>query len=138
MHIEKNIYDNILGTIMNIKGNTKDTIKMRLDLERTALRCSLHLLRDGNKLKMPLTSYTLSLPQKQKFCQFLKELKFQMGFLWIYLTAWIWRKPNLWTQKSWLPRYTLISVATSITWASYSFSTWGNHWIVNVVCYTGS
>jgi len=32
MHIEKNIYDNIVGTIMNIKGKTKDTIKMHFDL----------------------------------------------------------------------------------------------------------
>jgi len=62
MHIEKNIYDNILGTIMNIKGKTKDTIKMYLDLERMGLGSSLHLLRDGDKLKMPPTSYTLSLP----------------------------------------------------------------------------
>jgi len=92
MHIEKNICDNILGTIMNIKGKTKDTIKTRLDLERMGLRSSLHLLRDGDKLKMPPAPYTLSLPEKHKFYQFLKELKvpdgfssIQMGFLRIYL-----------------------------------------------------
>lgn len=80
MHIEKNICDNILGTIMNIKGKTKDTIKTHLDLERMELRSSFHLLRDGAKLKMPLTRYTLSLPEKHKFCQFMKELKVPDGF----------------------------------------------------------
>lgn len=33
MHIEKNICDNILGTIMNIKGKTKDNLKSRQDLQ---------------------------------------------------------------------------------------------------------
>lgn len=28
MHIEKNVSDNILGTLMNIKGNTKDTTEL--------------------------------------------------------------------------------------------------------------
>jgi len=80
MHIEKNICDNILGIIMNIKGKTEDTIKTRLDLERMGLRSTLHLLRDSDKLKMPPVPYTLSLPEKRKFCQFLKELKVPDGF----------------------------------------------------------
>ena len=32
MHIEKNICDNVLGTLLNIEGKTKDTVKARLDL----------------------------------------------------------------------------------------------------------
>ncbi|WMV18929.1 hypothetical protein MTR67_012314 [Solanum verrucosum] len=32
MHIEKNICDNILGTILNVKGKTKDTLNSQLDL----------------------------------------------------------------------------------------------------------
>ncbi|XP_058009346.1 uncharacterized protein LOC131183171 [Hevea brasiliensis] len=42
MHIEKNICDNILGTIMNIKGKTKDGIKTRLDLQALNIRPELH------------------------------------------------------------------------------------------------
>ena len=67
MHIEKNICDNILGTIMNIKGKTKDAIKTCLDLERMGLRSSLHLLKDGDELKIPPVPYTLSLPKKPSF-----------------------------------------------------------------------
>jgi hypothetical protein len=32
MHIEKNVMDNILGTILDIKGKTKDNLATRLDL----------------------------------------------------------------------------------------------------------
>ena len=32
MHIEKNVCDNIVGTILDIKEKTKDTIKARCDL----------------------------------------------------------------------------------------------------------
>ena len=65
---------------MNIKGKSKDTIKIRLDLEKMRLRSDLHLLKDEDKLKMSPTPYILSLPAKQIFCQFLKELKVPDGF----------------------------------------------------------
>ena len=32
MHIEKNICDNIIGTLLNIEGKAKDTLKSRIDL----------------------------------------------------------------------------------------------------------
>ena len=32
MHIEKNIFDNVLNTVKDIKEKTKDNIKARLDL----------------------------------------------------------------------------------------------------------
>jgi len=33
MHIEKNVCDNLLGTLLNIEGKTKDTTNARLDLQ---------------------------------------------------------------------------------------------------------
>ncbi|CAN6704449.1 unnamed protein product [Malus baccata var. baccata] len=33
MHIEKNVFDTLVGTIIDIEGKTKDTIEARLDLE---------------------------------------------------------------------------------------------------------
>ena len=65
---------------MNTKGRTKDTIKMHLDLDEMSLRSNLHLSKDGDKLKMPLASYTSSLPKKLMHCEFLKELKVPYGF----------------------------------------------------------
>jgi hypothetical protein len=37
MHIEKNVMDNILGTILDIKGKTKDNLAARLDLQEMGL-----------------------------------------------------------------------------------------------------
>ncbi|XP_004292005.1 PREDICTED: uncharacterized protein LOC101313768 [Fragaria vesca subsp. vesca] len=39
MHIEKNVCDSVLRTILNIKEKNKDTIKARLDLEQNISRC---------------------------------------------------------------------------------------------------
>ena len=32
MYIEKNVYDSIIGTLLNILGKTKDSLASRLDL----------------------------------------------------------------------------------------------------------
>jgi len=32
MHIEKNMFENIFNTVMDMKGKTKDNIKARLDI----------------------------------------------------------------------------------------------------------
>ncbi|XP_077249194.1 uncharacterized protein LOC143888641 [Tasmannia lanceolata] len=38
MHIERNVGDKVLGTLLNITGKTKDTEEARLDLEEMSLR----------------------------------------------------------------------------------------------------
>ena len=43
MHIEKNIVDRILGTILDISRNTKDHAKARYDLKDMGIRKNLHL-----------------------------------------------------------------------------------------------
>ncbi|KAA0056292.1 CACTA en-spm transposon protein [Cucumis melo var. makuwa] len=53
MHIEKNICDNLVGTLLNIKGKTKDTTNARLDLQDLKLRKDLHLVEVGNRLVKP-------------------------------------------------------------------------------------
>ncbi|CAL2225479.1 unnamed protein product [Prunus armeniaca] len=47
MHVEKNVFDTLVGTIQDIKGKTKDTIKARLDLERMGIRRGLWINRDN-------------------------------------------------------------------------------------------
>ena len=82
MHIQKNICDSILGTLLNIEGKTKDTFKARQDLEDMNIRKELHLIkRSDGKYVMPATCYTLSKAERQGFCEFLKSVKFRMGML---------------------------------------------------------
>ncbi|CAN1289768.1 hypothetical protein LINPERPRIM_LOCUS20432 [Linum perenne] len=81
MHIEKNICDNIIGTLLDITGKTKDTIKTRQDLESMGIRKELHLVKrsDGKYIK-PHACYTMTREERKDFCQFLKEVKFPDGY----------------------------------------------------------
>ena len=60
MHIEKNICDNSLGTILEVSGKTKDTLSTRLDLQKKKIRKELHLIQNGDKYELPAAPYTLS------------------------------------------------------------------------------
>ena len=82
MHIEKNIYDNIIEALLNIKGKTKDNSNFWLDLERIGLWHELHLVPcDGGKFLMPTTSYTLHEDEKRNFYEWLKIIKFFDNFV---------------------------------------------------------
>nr|XP_004252707.1 uncharacterized protein LOC101244468 [Solanum lycopersicum] len=45
MHIEKNISESVLGTLLDIEGKTKDTLKSRLDLQEMKIKKSLHPIK---------------------------------------------------------------------------------------------
>jgi hypothetical protein len=72
MHIEKNICDNILGTLLNVQGKTKDTTNARLDLHDMGIRPELHLKQDDNSVTAPPAPYVLGKDQKIEFCKFLE------------------------------------------------------------------
>ncbi|KAF5470111.1 hypothetical protein F2P56_010651 [Juglans regia] len=80
MHIEKNIFDNILWTLMNVPGKTKDNINSRRDLEILGYRKELHLKCEGERVAMPHASYTLHGDERNKFCEWLADVKFPDGF----------------------------------------------------------
>ncbi|KAK9277062.1 hypothetical protein L1049_006601 [Liquidambar formosana] len=80
MHIEKNICDNVLGTLMSIDGKTKDTVKARMDLEAMGRRKELHLRRHGTKYEVPPACYTLSANKRKGLCEWLKSVKFPDGY----------------------------------------------------------
>jgi hypothetical protein len=42
MHVEKNVCKALVGTLLDIPGKTKDTLKVRMDLEEMKLRKYLH------------------------------------------------------------------------------------------------
>ncbi len=76
MHIEKNVVVNIIGTILDIKGKTKDNINARLDLEEMGLRSDLHPVRSNpNKPLLPPACFTMSNKQKDDFLAVLVNVK---------------------------------------------------------------
>jgi hypothetical protein len=38
MHVEKNVWETLISTLLDIPGKTKDTLKARMDLEDMKLR----------------------------------------------------------------------------------------------------
>ncbi|KAL5581119.1 hypothetical protein UlMin_013561 [Ulmus minor] len=80
MHIEKNIYDSLLGTLMGDPHKSKDTDNARRDLQHLGIRSELHLYEDGNKLMKPAAEYTFSEANRRKFCRFVRSVKFPDGF----------------------------------------------------------
>ena len=42
MHVEKNVYDSLISTLLNIKGKTKDGLNCRQDLVDIGIRQQLH------------------------------------------------------------------------------------------------
>ncbi|KAK3230397.1 hypothetical protein Dsin_002278 [Dipteronia sinensis] len=66
MHIEKNVCDNVLGTLLNLEGKTKDIIKARMDLEDMNIRPELHLQDVGTKYLKPPACYTFTIDERQK------------------------------------------------------------------------
>jgi hypothetical protein len=80
MHIEKNICESLIATILNILGKTKDTVKARLDLKDLGIKKELQFKEIGDSCVMPNSRYTLSKKKKKAFCDFLREVKFPDGF----------------------------------------------------------
>jgi hypothetical protein len=79
MHIEKNICESLIATILNIARKTKDTIKVRHDLKDLGIKKELQFRETGDSCQMPHARYTLSKEQKNAFCDFLQEVKFPDG-----------------------------------------------------------
>ena len=64
MHIEKNFFENIMNTILNVPGKTKDNIKSRLDLPDICSRSELHIKSNG---QVPVPIFRLS-SEKSRCC----------------------------------------------------------------------
>jgi len=70
MHIEKNFFDNIFNTVMDVKGKTKDNVKARRDLSIHCDRQDLELKDHGNgKVVKPKAAYTLTKEQRKLVCE---------------------------------------------------------------------
>ncbi|XP_062089145.1 uncharacterized protein LOC133795705 [Humulus lupulus] len=81
MHIEKNVCDNIIGTLLDIEGKSKDTLKARKDLENLNIRSDLWLKKSSNnKIEKPHASYTLTKEECKEFCKFIRSVRLPDGY----------------------------------------------------------
>nr|XP_009623896.1 uncharacterized protein LOC104115034 isoform X1 [Nicotiana tomentosiformis]XP_018632796.1 uncharacterized protein LOC104115034 isoform X1 [Nicotiana tomentosiformis]XP_018632797.1 uncharacterized protein LOC104115034 isoform X1 [Nicotiana tomentosiformis] len=80
MHIEKIVCDNIIGTLLDMEGKTKDNLNARRDLKEMVIRKDLHPTQRDGKWYYPASCYTLSPYKKSKVCKFLKTIKVPDGY----------------------------------------------------------
>lgn len=81
MHIEKNFFDNIFNTVMNVKGKTKDNEKARKDIELYCRRKDLLLVeKSSGKFLKPCANYTLPIEETKAVYRWVKELKIPDGY----------------------------------------------------------
>ncbi|KAD0884347.1 hypothetical protein E3N88_43588 [Mikania micrantha] len=77
MHIEKNVCDNIVGTLLGQDGKSKDNYKTRLDLQEMGIRKELHPKKRliGNVTFMPKACYQMTRGEKTHFLSTLTSIK---------------------------------------------------------------
>ncbi|XP_031090965.1 uncharacterized protein LOC115995958 [Ipomoea triloba] len=75
MHVEKNVCDSLVGTLLDIKGKTKDGLNARLDLIEMGIRPTLAPRSGDKKTYLPPTAHTLSKKERISFCECLRGVK---------------------------------------------------------------
>ena len=81
MHIEKNVVDNIIDTLLNFDGKTKDNLKAHKDLKDMGIRSELHLERVGNdQTSMPHACFHMNASENDGFLQVLKDVRVPNGY----------------------------------------------------------
>ena len=80
MHIEKNVVDNIIGTLLKL-DETKANLKAHQDLKDMSIISEVHLEKVGNdKTHMPHACYHMNASENDGFLQVLKGVRVPDGY----------------------------------------------------------
>ena len=81
MHIEKNIVDSILGTLLDIPGETKDHAKALYEFKEMGIIKNLHPkdVGDDKRPKFAKACFSMINGEKSVFCGVLKTAKLPDG-----------------------------------------------------------
>ena len=81
MHIEKNVFDAIFNTVMDVDDKAKDNVKVRMDLKLYCRRKELQLKKLTNgKIVKPMAKFTFTMEQKRVICQWAKDLRIPYNY----------------------------------------------------------
>ncbi len=81
MHLEKNVFDSTIGTLLDIPSKTKDGLKLCTDLINLDIRHELHPKELANgKIEIPPACYSVTPEEKKTLCRFLHSVKVPTGF----------------------------------------------------------
>ncbi|XP_055961834.1 uncharacterized protein LOC126681490 [Mercurialis annua] len=79
MHIEKNVFDNVFNTMLNVPGKTKDTAKSRAELNKICDRPGL--AQDEETGRYPKSLYALDRDLKKILSEWIQKLKFPDSYV---------------------------------------------------------
>jgi hypothetical protein len=79
MHIEKNMFENIFNTVMDVKGKRKDNIKSKMDITLFCHYKNIELVYVGSRVAKPKASFVLYKNAQLLVYQWLKNLCFLNG-----------------------------------------------------------
>jgi hypothetical protein len=79
MHVEKNVCESLVGTLLNTNRKTRDHGHARADLKKMEIRQELWLDDFVKETELPASCITLSKNEKE-FCRFLKNVKVSSNY----------------------------------------------------------
>ena len=79
MHIEKNVFEQIINTVMNVKDKTKDDLNTRKDMFTHCRHgrlnvCVVQAGKGSHQKVMPKAPYVLRKEQKKGVCESVRKL----------------------------------------------------------------
>jgi hypothetical protein len=81
MHIEKNVMDNIIGTLLDMKEKTTDNHVACLDLHKMGLRKTFYpFTNERGKAYLPAACHTMSNEDKINFLKVIKDVRVPDGY----------------------------------------------------------
>ncbi|GJY55683.1 putative transposon, En/Spm-like protein [Tanacetum coccineum] len=80
MHVEKNVCESLVGTLLNVPGKTKDGMNARLDLAELGIKPELFDRQEEDKTILPPAGYTLTNAEKDIFCKTLSNIRVPQGY----------------------------------------------------------
>ncbi|GKC62923.1 putative transposase-associated domain-containing protein, partial [Tanacetum coccineum] len=80
MHVEKNVGESLVRTLLNVPGKTKDGVNARLDLLELGIKPKLFARQDEEKTTLPSAGYTLTNAEKDIFCETLSNIRVPQGY----------------------------------------------------------
>jgi len=81
MHVQKNVFESLIGTLLDIKGKTKEGLNSRMDMVQLGIKKELHhVLLENGKYHLLVASYNFNIDEKHAMCVWLKNLKVPFRF----------------------------------------------------------
>nr|GEX45290.1 hypothetical protein [Tanacetum cinerariifolium] len=80
MHVEKNVAESLVKTLLNVSRKTKDGVDVRLALAELGVKPELFAMQEKDKTILPPTDYTLTNAKKDIFCKPLYNIRVPQGY----------------------------------------------------------